>query len=446
MNPIGIPRKPPGWEVICYLCVTTLVLTSGASLTHSLESHGTVGQVLLSDSWPQFRGPGGLGISDATGLPATWSAEENLAWKTGLPGAGASSPIVWGEHIFLTCYTGYGVPGEAKADITRLQRHILSVRASTGQIVWKKDIPAKLPEAPRVREHGYASSTPITDGQRLYVFFGKSGVFAFDFEGNQLWHADVGDEVHPWGSAASPVLYKDLLIINACVESQSLIALDKHTGKEKWRVKGIQESWNTPLIVTDKSGRSELILAIYGKILAFDPETGRPLWHCATDIKWYIAPSMTAGGELVFCIGGRGGVAALAVRRGGNGDVTATHRLWTSTKGSNVSSPLFHNGHLYWAHENLGTLYCAEALTGRVVYEERLSGANQFYASPVLASDKLLYVSRSGRTFVVKVGPQFELLAVNDLSDGSIFDASPAIANGRVYLRSNRFLYCVANK
>ncbi len=399
-----------------------------------------------SADWPQFRGPGGLGISPAKGLPVSWSADKNLLWKTELPGAGASSPIVVGDRVFVTCYSGYGVPGQARGDMSQLQRHLLCVNAANGEILWKKDVPAVLPESETVREHGYAASTPAWDGERLYVFFGKSGVYAFDLNGRQLWHAGVGDQFHGWGSAASPVVHKDLVIINACVESESLVALDKKTGRQKWRARGIKESWNTPLLVPNKNGKTELAVAIAGKILAFDPDTGTPLWNCDTDIRWYMAPSMVAQDSVVYALGGRSGVAALAVRAGGKRDVTSTHRLWTSTKGSNVSSPIIHEGRLYWMHDNLGIAYCAEAETGRIIYEERLPRAGQVYASPVLADGKLYYVSREGRTYVVKAGPAFELLATNDLSDRSTFDASPAVAGNRLYLRSNRFLYCVGEK
>jgi outer membrane protein assembly factor BamB len=398
------------------------------------------------DAWPQFRGPQGQGIAQAQGLPVTWSATQNLLWKSELPGAGSSSPIVVGEKVFVTCYSGYGVRGGPKGDMSQLKRHVLCLNASNGRVLWKVDIPAVLPESDSVREHGYAASTPACDGERLYVFFGKSGVFAFDLEGKQLWRADVGNQTHGWGSAASPVLYQDLLIINACVESESLVALDKRTGRQKWRAPGIKESWSTPLIVTNKNGSVELIIPMIGKILSFNPTTGSPLWSCDTDIGWYMAPSAVADDGVVYALGGRSGVVSLAVRTGGRGDVTKTHRLWTSTKGSNVSSPVFHEGHLYWTQDSLDIAYCAEARTGRIVYEERLSRAGQFYASAVLADGKLYYVARSGRTFVLAAGPRFELLAVNDLGDGSIFDASPAVAANRLYLRSDRFMYCVGNK
>lgn len=431
--------------VVAGVAVATIVLAQGSG-TRSQRSRGGTSQPIATADWPQFRGPGGQGTSGAARVPVTWSSTQNLLWKVELPGAGSSSPVVVGDRVFVTCYSGYGVRGEERGSIHQLKRHVLCVDASTGRLLWKADVPASLPESDSVREHGYAASTPACDGERLYVFFGKSGVFAFDLDGRQLWKANVGDNHHGWGSAASPVVYKNLVIINACVESESLVALDKNTGRERWRARGIRESWNTPRVVAHSTGKAELVVASFGKILAFDPDSGAPLWSCDTDIQWYIAPSMVEQEGVVYAIGGRSGIAALAVRSGGRGDVTRTHRLWTSTKGSNVSSPIIHEGHLYWMHDNLGIAYCAEAATGRIVYEERVPRAGQVYASPILAGGNLYYVNRSGVTFVLKAAPTYELLATNDLSDRSIFDASPAVAGNRIYFRSDRFLYCVGNR
>ena len=291
----------------------------------------------------------------------------------------------------MTCYSGYAVPGSPGGDLSALQRHVLCLQRADGKILWKKDVPAAQPEQAKVRDHGYASSTPLADADRLYVFFGKSGVFAFSHDGKELWHADVGSKIHGWGSAASPVLCQDLVIINAAVESDSLVALNKQTGKEVWRAGGMKESWNTPILVPVAGGKQELVVAIFGKVLGFDPATGEQLWSCATGIGWYMVPSLVNDKDVVYCIGGRTG-GALAVRAGGRGDVTQSRRLWTLNKGSNVSSPIFHEGHLYWLHENLGMAYCVEAATGKVVYEERLANAGQFYASPILADGKLYCV------------------------------------------------------
>ena len=196
-------------------------------------------------------------------------------------------------------------------------------------------------------------------------------------------------------------------------------------------------------MVTAASGREELVVPVQGNVLAFDPNSGESLWSCKTDIGWYMVPSVVAADGVVYCLGGRSGIAALAIRAGGSGDVTATHRLWTSQKGSNVSSPVYLDGHLYWAHESRETAYCVQAATGEVVYEQRLNRAGQFYASALLADGRLYYVSRDGKTFVLAAKPQFEQLAVNDLSDRGLFNASPAVAGNRLLLRSDKYLYCI---
>ncbi|MEX2142236.1 MAG: PQQ-binding-like beta-propeller repeat protein, partial [Pirellulales bacterium] len=395
-------------------------------------------------TWPQFRGPGGRAVSDEQGLPTTWGPDENILWKTELPGAGTSSPIVLGDRIYLTAYSGYNDPGSEAANPADLKLHLISL-ARDGGIRWTRDIVPKLPEQERIREeHGYASSTPAADEAAVYASFGKTGVLAFDHDGKQLWHTTVGDKLHGWGSGTSPVLYQDLVIINAGVESESLVALDRKTGDEVWRAGGIRESWNTPILVATGNGETELVVAIMRKILGFNPATGKELWSCETNINWYMAPSMVAHEGVVYSVGGRSG-GALAVRAGGRGDVTATHRLWTGRKGSNVTSPVYHDGHVYWMHENLGIAYCAKASSGEIVYEVRVPNCGQVYASPVLGDGKLYYFARDGKTYVLPAEPRFEVLAVNSLGERGTFNASPAIADRRVYLRSNRYLYCIGS-
>jgi outer membrane protein assembly factor BamB len=392
--------------------------------------------------WAQFRGPGGRGTS-ADAVPVTWSKTENLAWKTELPGAGTSSPIVLGSKIFLTCYSGFNVPGNP-GQMEQLKLKLVCLKRDDGKVLWTKEIAPQLPEQAKIRDdHGYASSTLAADKDRLYAFFGKSGVFAFDHDGKQVWRADVGSKLHGWGSGNSPVLHKNLVIVNASVESESLVALDARTGKEIWRAGGIKDSWNTPILADAGGGRAEVVVAIMGKVLGFDPGTGQQLWSCATDIPWYMVPSLLSHEGVVYAVGGRNGGGALAVRTGGKGDVTSTHRLWMVQKGSNVTSPLLHEGHLYWMNESSGVAFCAEAKTGKIVYEQRVEGAGQIYASPVLADGKIYYLSRNGRTAVVAAKPQFERLALNDFGDRSTFNASPAVAGKQLFVRSDHHLYCL---
>jgi len=400
------------------------------------------------EPWRQFRGPNGSGTSRERGLPTRWSATENVVWKTALPGAGASCPIVVGERIYVTCYSGYGVPGRRGGSMDDLKRHLVCLDRKAGRILWTRDLKVRLPEQPRTRDdHGYASNTPVSDGKGLYVFCGKSGVFAFDLDGTQRWQVSVGSGLSGWGSAASPVVFGDLVIVNASVESESLVALNKKTGRAAWRARGIKEAWNTPLLVTAGGGKTELVVAIPRKLLAFDPATGKMLWTCETGITWYMVPSMVADGGIVYCIGGRSGKAySLAVRAGGRGDVTDTHRLWRADKYSNVSSPIYHEGHLYFAHEQRAVAYCLDAKTGRVVYERRLEPrAGQVYPSPVLADGKLYYLTRRSGTFVLPARPAFEILAHNSLGDRSTFNSSPVVDGGRLLIRSNTHLYCLGS-
>lgn len=399
------------------------------------------GAELTAADWTQFRGPGGLGVASET-LPTQFGPQQNLRWKTKLPGAGASSPVILGDRIFLTSYTGYAVPGEADGSIDRLKRHVLCLDRVDGRMLWDRAIPAVQPEEADIREsHGYASSTPAVDAERVYVFFGKSGVFAFDHEGKQLWHANVGSRTNRWGSAASPVLHDDLVLINASVESDALYALNKRTAATVWRADGVREAWNTPHLVTTEAGATEIVVPIIEQVLAFDPTSGEQLWNCRTDIPWYMAPSAVSRDGIVYCIGGRPGYS-LAVRSGGRGDVTATHRLWAVKKGSNVPSPTLRDNELYWMHDNLGIASCANALTGELLYEQRINRAGMVYASPVLAGEHLYYVSREGRVYVVKAAPRFELVATHDLADGGVFNASPAAVDGKLYIRSDGWLYC----
>ena len=399
---------------------------------------------ILAADWSQFRGPGGSGVSDAKGTPLNWSDTTGIVWKTDLPGPGTSSPIVFGSRIFLTYYTGVA-PGRGTS-LDDLKRHLLCLDRATGQQLWSTAVSADLPEQSGIREdHGYATSTPVADAERVYVFFGKSGVLAFNHEGKQLWKTSVGTQLNGWGSASSPVLHKDLVLVNASVESGSLVALDKKTGVEKWRAHGINESWHAPLVVATLGGKSEVVAACIKQVLAFAADSGAPLWTCQTGIGWYMCPTPIAKDGIVYAIGGRNPQNGLAIRAGGRGEVSGSHVLWKINKGSNVPSPLLHDGHLYFASDSLAVAYCANAKTGEIVYEERLNQRLQgIYASPVLADGKLYYVGRTGLTVVLAASPKFQQLAENSLENRrGYFNATPTFDDNRLLLRSNRALYCL---
>jgi len=397
----------------------------------------------LTADWTQFRGPGGLGVSREKNLPTHWSSSENIAWKVDLPGPGSSSPITLGDRVFLTCYSGYGLePNEG--DQKDLRRHVLCFDRKTGKTLWSKDFEPKLPEHKYQGEgsyQGYAGSTPTTDGERLYVFFGKSGVFCFDLDGKELWQTSVGDGTNGWGSGASPVLYGKLLLVNASVESGSLVALDKLTGQEVWRAGGVFASWNTPLLVAGKGG-TEVIVSVEPKLLSFNADDGKALWE-ADGVHRYVCPSVVAHDGVVYAIGG--GSTSLAVRTGGSGDVTSSNTVWKEKKGSNVSSPVYDDGHLYWASDDGGYICCQNAATGETVFQERLTPRpGKIWSSALLADGKLYFVSQHDGTFVVAAKPQFELLAHNVFEDDeSRTNATPAVSGGRLFLRTDRALYCI---
>lgn len=399
---------------------------------------------LSAADWTQFRGPGGLGISEETGVPTTWSASENIVWKAQMPGPGASCPITLGNRVFITCYSGYGLE-PAAGEQQDLIRHLLCLDRTNGEVVWHKKFEPTLPEHRYQGEgsyHGYAASTPITDGEQLYVFFGKSGVFCFDLDGEQVWRSDVGDRTSGWGSGCSPLLYKDLVIVNASVESGSLVALNKSTGDEAWRAKGIGSSWNTPILVPGTE-RTELVVSISNHVVSLNPDSGEELWR-AEGVHRYVCPSVVYHEDVVYVIGG--GHTSLAVRIGGSGDVNKTHALWRLNKGSNVSSPVYYKGHLYWTRDG-STACCQNPSTGEIVYEERLPGAGRIWSSPVLADGKLYYVSQHKGTFVVAASPKYELLAHNVIEDDDTrTNASPIVSNGQLLLRSDRTLYCIGSK
>ena len=241
-----------------------------------------------ASDWPRFHGPDGSGISpDTQPVPLKWSETENLKWKCKLPGPGSSSPIVVGQRVFVTCWTGYGVDPENVGDQKNLRRHLICLDRDSGNVLWDKSVEPVLPEDPfsgMFTQHGYASHTPVSDGQRVYVFFGKTGVLAFDLDGNKLWQTSVGtgSGPHDWGTASSPILYKNLVIVTASAESKSLVALNKETGKEVWRRDdpGFSGTWGTPILVDCGKGRTDLVIAVPFKIWAFNPDDGKPRWQC----------------------------------------------------------------------------------------------------------------------------------------------------------------------
>ncbi len=288
----------------------------------------------------------------------------------------------------------------------------------------------------------------------VFGFAGKSGVVAFDMDGQQLWQTNVGKEsMQPsLGSAASLILYKNTVIVNASEESQSIRALDKQSGKEVWQASGaaLELAYGTPALVTLKDNRQEIVVAAPGETWGLNPDTGKLQWFVEHKLTGNICPSVIVDGETAFIFGGFRSVGSLAVRAGGSGNVASTHTLWNSRSSSYVATPVLVNGYLYWISDN-GQAFCLDAKTGNEVYRERVSeigvGGRPVYASPVVANGKIFVQTRWSGVIVLPAEPKYSVLAQNRMaSDESDFNASPAISNGDLFLRSNRFLYCVGKR
>ncbi len=396
--------------------------------------------------WSQFRGPSGNGISYSTGLPTEWSAEKNITWKTKLPGHGASSPVLFGNQVFLTAYTGYGLTKDDEGSPSDLRLHVIAINRESGKILWDESVPPlnrvqKITK--RIVDHGYASGTPVCDETGVYAFFGTSGVVAYDLKGKLKWRADVGDKTAGFGSAASPILYKDFVIVNASIESQTVYALNKNNGEIAWKAENIVRAWTTPSIVNLPDGKQELVVNQKNQILGFDPDTGKKLWTCE-GIQDYVIPVVVQNDGILYCLGGRSN-RSIAVRPGGRGDVTKTHKLWEVNVGANVTSPVFHDGYLYWASDR-GIAFCLNARNGEVVYKNRLPTKARLYASIVMADQKLYITTRDNGVVVLKAVPEYIELAQNEIeTDEGLFNASPAVSEGSLYLRTNGYLYRITN-
>ena len=418
--------------------------------------------VLNAQGWPRFRGPSGNGVADqADAIPSEWSPNANLAWKSELPGPGASSPIIVDGKALVTCYSGYGLTQEDPGEIENLVRHLVCVDMETGKKLWQADVPVELPEDPYsgigVTAHGYASHTPVSDGENVYVFFGKAGVFAFDMEGKQLWHKDVGKESDParWGSSSSPVLFEDTVIVTASAESQSIVGLDRKTGEEVWRqeAKGLDGMWGTPAIVPVDGERADLVMCVAKELWGLDPATGKLRWFADATGSQQAYSSIVVDGNRVFAFTGRGG-GSIALNAGGEGDISETNTVWTGSDNASYSSPVRHNSKLYVV--NRGIVTAVDAETGKRLQRLRLSGAAQTggrfgsldYPSPVVVGDNLYCLNGSGQMFVFDLsGDEMELVSVNRVTpDKEIFWGSPAISDNRMVLRSQKHLYCVTDK
>jgi outer membrane protein assembly factor BamB len=407
--------------------------------------------------WPQWRGPSGQGHTADTGVPLTWGEKLNLLWKTELPGRGNSTPVVWGDRVFLTAASDDGA-----------RRLVLCVRAEDGRLLWAR-VASEGDEPGKTHPwNGYASASCATDGRRVYAFFGTAGLFCYDLGGRLLWKHGFGvfTSEAGWGTAASPFLFEDLVIQNCDNDGAralsagrrpdeaapaALVALDKATGAIRWATPRDQgRGFSTPRLVPVSSGRTDLVLNGPAGLWGYDPRTGKERWRCTrsdpNDQARFGEPMPVDDGHTLFVSSGRPGPCQ-ALRLPGEGDVTRSLVLWDGVRKGHrdVASPILWEGRVY-AADNKGMLTCLDLATGKEVYNERLgNGRNKALASPVAVCGKLLFLLDDGVTAVVEPGPSLKVVARNRLGEGDPLDfgASPAVAAGRLFLRSQTCLYCV---
>jgi len=421
-----------------------------------------------ADEWAQWRGPDGLGISRETGFVTRWSPTSNIKWKTEIPGRGHSSPIVWGDRIFLTTSLkgelvegrkapvhldfsyrpGYVHPDSVDIEFKHTLK-VLAIDAGTGRIVWEQTAYDGVMFDDRHRKNTYTSPTMITDGRLVYAFFESLGVYAYDFDGRLQWHSPLGSIIKAGlGPGTSPVLYENLLILQCdqeMGEGSAMIALDKRTGKQVWRAeRSTRRSWATPLLV-QSADRADLVASGAEVVIAYDPATGKERWR-ANGTQSHPIPSPVAGHGVVILSAGSSAKRALAIRLGQSGDLTdSTSIVWRHNKGTAyVPSPILYGDYLYLLTDT-GIITCLEAQTGKLVYEGgRVPVPATFTSSPVAFDGKLLLTSEDGDTFVIKAGASHEVLATNSVGE-PVF-ASVALAHGTIYIRGERHLFAIGGR
>ncbi len=438
-----------------------LVALSALGLPLLLASAGADPAPATSDRWPAWRGVDGQGIADGAGIPLEWTATKNVLWKTALPGRGHSSPVVWGDRLFLTtAIEGEVVPG-AKAiphvlegqpfvhpDAMGADRHhqfkVLSLDARDGRVLWERTAWEGTPVDSRHKKGSFASPTTVTDGERVFAYFGTEGLYAYDYDGELLWSFDPGlIGTLGVGTGTSPILYGDLVIL-LCDEEEAkrsfIVGLDRKTGKEVWRTaRPVEVTFATPVVVSTGT-RDELVTSGVELIVAYDPATGRELWRMR-GLESNAVTTPLVGDDVVVFSSGYPSKISIAVKPGGQGDITDSAQiLWTYEKGSAyVPSPILYDGFVYLLTDR-GRLSCLDAQTGEVRYEGGRLGAS-FMASPVAVDGHLLLMSEEGDTYVVKAGPAFEIVGQNPLDEP--VGASAALAGGRIYIRGQKHLFAI---
>ncbi len=412
------------------------------------------------DNWHHWRGPEANGTAPRADPPVTWDREKNVKWKAPLPGRGSATPIVWGELVFVLTAVETDRTAEAdkptRADPrfekkTVAPNHyyrfvVLCFDRRTGKLRWQRTATEQVPHEGHHPTHSYAAGSPTTDGRFLYVSFGSRGTYCYDLEGNLRWQRDLGrlNTRLGWGEAVTPVLHGDSLLLNWDQEADSaLVCLDARTGETKWRAdRDEKTSWNTPLVVAHK-GRHQVIVNATRRVRAYDLETGKELWQCG-GMTVNAIPSVVARDGVAYCMSGYRGAAAFALPLDAAGDVTdADMVLWRCTRGTPyVPSPLLAGDRLYFTQANETLLTSLDVKTGRPILDRvRLPGLTGFYASPVAAAGRIYLVDREGTTLVIEQGDRLKVLATNRLDDP--VDASPAAVGKQLFLRGQKYLYCI---
>jgi outer membrane protein assembly factor BamB len=429
-----------------HLPSAALLITLGVSLTgaaaHGLPPIADVAATMIQVKgegaryWTRWRGPSGQGHVRTGKYTDTWSPTDGAKWKVPVPGRGHSSPIIWGDRIFLTTAHDEGA-----------RVSLMAFRRSDGTLLWETFVPTRQGVEHVYRKNSRASATAVTDGTLVYASFGTHGLMAVDFNGTISWHNPVGRLANTHGSAGSPILYKDRLFIyqdhKGTDETGAFVgAFDKKTGKQIWKTDRVETiGWGTPIVVR-AGNRDELIVSSQRKVYGYDPQTGKELWT-VSGLGFEVIPTPVVAEGLILCSSGRQG-PTIAIRPGGTGDVTATHVAWTSPKGSPfVPSGVVVDGVLYLVNDIQSILTAHDVKTGDVLYQGRLGVAKRegFSASPVAFDGKVFFTNDDGETFVVKAGREFNLLHVNSLGEQTL--ASPALVDGRWYFRTASSLVAI---
>lgn len=425
-------------------------------------------------SWAQWRGPLGTGVSTTATPPVTWSETQNIRWKVKLPGSGASTPIIWENKVFIQSAVpaakktgnagesrtitvgqpprrgGGGFGGQRGQQPTETyQFTLLCLDRKTGKTLWQKAAREEVPHEGHHPDHGFSSHSPATDGKYVFAYFGSRGLHCYDLQGNHKWSKDLGkmQTKMGFGEGSSPALHNDTVVVNWDHEGDDfIVAFDKVTGKEKWRQpRNESTSWSTPLIVKH-GGQTQVVTSATNKIRSYDLASGKQIWECA-GMTANAIPTPVAGNGMIYATSGFRGNALLAIRLGKQGDLTGTDAIaWSHNRGTPyVPSPLLVDDRLYLFASNNGILSCFDAKTGNALLSaERIEGLPGVYASPVSANGKVYLVGRNGTTVVLKRSDKMEVLATNKLEEE--FDASPALAGKDLFLRGHEYLYCISEK